>query len=125
VALPLHPRTRGRLEAMGWTPRAVTLLRPVSYIEMLLLEQRSRMILTDSGGVQKEAYFAGRPCVTLRDETEWAETLENGCNVLAGAETERIVAAVRRAHEAGPWRDLYGDGRSGEQILELLAGRLL
>jgi UDP-GlcNAc3NAcA epimerase len=120
LVLPLHPRTRKVLDAINWTPRAITMIAPVSYLEMLLLEGRARMILTDSGGVQKEAYFAKVPCLTLRDETEWVETLANGCNVLTGAETEKIVAGARNAHLAGPWTAVYGDGRAGGKTLEAL-----
>jgi UDP-GlcNAc3NAcA epimerase len=120
VVLPLHPRTRKVLDAAGWHPRAVTVTPPLSYFEMLLLEGRARLILTDSGGVQKEAYFAHVPCVTLRDETEWVETLENRCNVLAGAHTARIVEAAMKTSEAGPWTAVYGDGDAGEKMLRAL-----
>jgi len=120
VVLPLHPRTRKVLDASGWQPRAITVTSPLSYFEMLLLEGRARIILTDSGGVQKEAYFAEVPCVTLRDETEWVETLEHGCNVLAGADADRIVAAARNASHTGPWTALYGDGNSGEKMVDAL-----
>jgi len=75
VLWPLHPRTGKRLSEMRWSARSVTIIPPVSYLEMLLLEARARFILTDSGGVQKEAYFLEVPCITLRDETEWQETL--------------------------------------------------
>ncbi len=120
VVLPLHPRTRKVVEASGWQPRAITITSPLSYFEMLLLEGRAQLILTDSGGVQKEAYFAEAPCVTLREETEWVETLENGCNVLAGADTDRIVEAARNASQAGPWTAVYGDGNAGEKMIEAL-----
>jgi len=120
VVLPLHPRTRKVVEATGWQPRAITVTSPLSYFEMLLLEGRAQLILTDSGGVQKEAYFAEAPCVTLREETEWVETLENGCNVLAGADADRIVEAARNASQAGPWTAVYGDGNAGEKMIEAL-----
>jgi len=101
----------------------------VPYLDMLTLEKHCRMILTDSGGVQKEAYWFGVPCVTLRDETEWVELVEAGCNRLAGADTEAILSAVG-AFEASDAQlpadrptDLYGDGRSAEAIVSILAGR--
>ena len=122
VVLPLHPRTRKKLDARGWNPPPeLQVERPASYLEMLLLESRARFILTDSGGVQKEAYFANKPCITLREETEWEETLENGCNVLAGADRARIVACARDTASAGPWKAVYGDGAAGAKILRALA----
>jgi len=121
VVLPLHPRTAKALDALGWRPDAVTPIRPVSYLDMILLESRARFILTDSGGVQKEAYFVRVPCITLRDQTEWVETLENHCNVLAGAIAEKIVAAARDSSRAGPWTATHGDGKAGAAILEALA----
>jgi UDP-N-acetylglucosamine 2-epimerase len=92
----------------------------MSYLDMILLESRARMILTDSGGVQKEAYFAQVPCITLRDETEWVETLENQCNVLVGAHEEHIVEAATRTYSAGPWTAVYGTGHAGEAITSAL-----
>jgi len=123
VVWPIHPRTRKRLEDMGRSTGAATTIPPVSYLQMLLLEGRARFILTDSGGVQKEAYFLKVPCVTLRDETEWQETLENDCNVLAGSCEKQILAAVERTRKAGPWTVAYGDGNAGEKILNALAKR--
>jgi UDP-GlcNAc3NAcA epimerase len=120
VVLPLHPRTRKTLSAMGLTLSHVTVYRPVSYLEMLLLESRARFVITDSGGVQKEAYFARVPCITVRDETEWEETLENDCNVLTGADRTRILAAVERSTSAGPWDVVYGDGRAGSAVLRAM-----
>lgn len=123
VILAAHPRTRKALEMMHWTPRHISIVPPLPYADMLLCEKRARMILTDSGGVQKEAYFVRVPCVTLRDETEWIETLENSCNVLAGAgDSNRIVEAARQTGSAGPWGMHYGKGDAGQIIsAELIA----
>jgi UDP-GlcNAc3NAcA epimerase len=123
VVLPLHPRTKKSLANAGIQPRGVTLIHPVSYLEMLLLEGRARFILTDSGGVQKEAYFAKVPCVTLRDETEWVETLDNRCNILTGADENRIFEAVTDSTRRGPWTAPYGNGAAGRAILLELAAR--
>ena len=102
VVLPMHPRTRAALAHTDIEVEPpVRIIDPVGYLDMLVLEQHARMVLTDSGGVQKEAYLLGVPCVTLRDETEWTETIEDGWNVLAGADTERILAAARRATACG------------------------
>ncbi len=115
IILPLHPRTRkslgSELEKIGGRVRVVD---PVPYLDMLSLEQNARLILTDSGGVQKEAYWFEVPCVTLRDETEWVELVEAGCNRLAGADPERILKAVSDFEAAGATlsaespSDLYG-----------------
>jgi UDP-GlcNAc3NAcA epimerase len=123
VILPMHPRTRAAL--MGTDIEVeppVRIIEPVGYLDMLALEQAARMVLTDSGGVQKEAYLLGVPCVTLRDETEWTETLEGGWNVLAGADTERILAAARRPRPEGVPAPAFGDGHSAEVMVEALAG---
>ena len=120
VVWPVHPRTRKRLADIDCPATAVTMMEPASYFDMLLLEGRARMVLTDSGGVQKEAYFFRVPCITLRDETEWEETLENRCNVLAGAGKSAILAAASGIDRAGPWEAVYGDGKAGEAILEAL-----
>jgi len=123
VVLPLHPRTKKMLAGAGWSAQSVSVVTPVSYLEMLVLESRARFILTDSGGVQKEAYFFQKPCITMRDETEWTETLENRCNVLAGADAARILAAAQAASEAGPWLAKYGDGNAGSLIANALLER--
>jgi UDP-GlcNAc3NAcA epimerase len=120
VAMPLHPRTRKCMASAGYSVRAVQLLPPCSYLDMILLETRARFILTDSGGVQKEAYFVQVPCITLRDETEWVETLQNHCNVLAGADQETILRAVESCGSAGPWTAAFGDGAAGKRIVEIL-----
>jgi UDP-GlcNAc3NAcA epimerase len=119
VVWPVHPRTRKRLAELGLSAAAATLIDPVSFLDMLLLESRARVILTDSGGVQKEAYFFQVPCVTLRDETEWEETLQNRCNVLTGADADAIVTAAG-ADGAGPWTAHYGKGAASEAVLDAI-----
>jgi UDP-GlcNAc3NAcA epimerase len=123
VVLPLHPRTRTRLSGDFPPPAGLHLIDPVSYLDMLLLEGRARYILTDSGGVQKEAYFAEVPCITLRNETEWVETTHNGCNRLAGTDERAVAAAVAAAAEAGPWHRHYGEGDAAARILDSLDAR--
>jgi UDP-GlcNAc3NAcA epimerase len=120
VVLPLHPRTRKAAAEIGWTPAHIHVVEPLSYLEMLWMEQRARLILTDSGGVQKEAYFMKVPCITLREETEWTETLENGCNVLTGTDSEKIIAAAARAGSAGSWSTPYGSGDAGPRTVQAL-----
>ena len=103
---------------------AVVLSDPVSYLEMIALESDARLLLTDSGGVQKEAYFFGVPCVVAREETEWTELVEIGWNRLAGSETTSIVAAIRTILDedfAGkPREDFYGDGNASARIAGVL-----
>jgi UDP-N-acetylglucosamine 2-epimerase len=91
-------------------------LEPVSYLDMLALEKNARLILTDSGGVQKEAYFLSVPCVTLREETEWVETMEAGWNLLVGANEQRIVEAIRDFQPQGERPQVFGDGKASQRI---------
>jgi UDP-GlcNAc3NAcA epimerase len=122
VVLPLHPRTRLRLAAAGLLARldgAVRLAPPVGYLEFAALLLHARAVLTDSGGVQKEAYLAGVPCVTLRAETEWTETVDAGWNVLVDLDADAAVAALERPPPAAR-PPLYGDGRAGERVVEAL-----
>jgi len=98
VVFPMHPRTRQAADGTGWTPSPdVMVVEPLGYLDMVRLEASARVVLTDSGGVQKEAYWLGVPCVTMRDETEWVETLAGGRNVLAGSDPGTIVASARAA----------------------------
>jgi UDP-N-acetylglucosamine 2-epimerase (non-hydrolysing)/UDP-GlcNAc3NAcA epimerase len=119
VVLPVHPRTSARLEAAGLSLDGVITAPPLGYLEFAALIQRARAVLTDSGGVQKEAYLAGVPCITLRETTEWRETVETGWNVLVDLSREAALAALRRpVPDARP--PLYGDGRAGERVVEAL-----
>jgi UDP-GlcNAc3NAcA epimerase len=125
VVLPLHPRTRkalARLRPPAEFGPAVILTDPLPYFDMLALTARARVVLTDSGGLQKEAFFAGVPGVTLRGETEWTETVKAGRNVLAGADPLRIAAAVDKALKLGAAPDLhpYGRGKAGLTIIRTL-----
>jgi len=125
VILPLHPRTKKMISVhrLSKEARHVKLIAPVSYLNMLMLEKHARAILTDSGGVQKEAYWFGVPCVTLREETEWVETVRRGWNVLAGAETDKIIRGVKSLGGKKFLKDsmgLFGDGRTGEKIIRIM-----
>jgi UDP-GlcNAc3NAcA epimerase len=124
IVFPAHPRTRSALAKLGLSPPAnVQLIEPVGYLDMLLLEKHARLILTDSGGVQKEAYFFSVPCVTLRDETEWVETVETGWNVVVGTDPRRIAAAVQGLRPAARPPGVFGDGRASERIESLISTR--
>lgn len=123
VILPLHPRTVVCIGKYGLKFAGdVKVIQPVSYLEMLVLENNARIILTDSGGVQKETYCLGVPCITLRDETEWVETVESGWNTLAGTDKHRIINGVGRADEmqAVSPKSVYGDGDASRKIVKLL-----
>jgi UDP-GlcNAc3NAcA epimerase len=122
VVFPVHPRTRAALNAVnGALPRNVRLIDPVGYLDIARLQLGARAILTDSGGLQKEAYWSGVPCITLRDETEWTETVDAGWNVLVGADTDRIVAAVKTFAPPVARPDLYDEQRPSARMIELLA----
>jgi len=121
---PVHPRTRAALDSVHVDAGAnVRMIEPVGYLEMLVLEENAEAIVTDSGGVQKEAYFAGRPCVTLRETTEWTETVDAGWNVLVGTNSSAIAEAMRGFRPAGERPSLYGDGHASERVVEALESR--
>lgn len=128
VILPLHPRTRGRLAEMGnpqCTVHNLQCVDPVGYLDMLALEQGAELILTDSGGVQKEAYFFAVPCVTLRPETEWVETVAAGWNRLAWGDADKVIEATRKPWPIEAPPPLFGDGHAAERIAALLDAPLL
>jgi UDP-N-acetylglucosamine 2-epimerase len=121
IVFPAHPRTQKAIRAQArYVPPNVRLAEPVGYLDMLQLERQARAILTDSGGVQKEAYFFGVPCITLREETEWVETVQIGWNRLVGADRDEIVAAVRDMRVPIERPPLFGDGHAAEKIVSLL-----
>lgn len=119
VILPIHPRTRN---VMGEVAENVRVVEPVGYLEMLVLEKNAEVIVTDSGGVQKEAYFAGRPCVTVRNTTEWTETVDVGWNMLTGSDSRAIAGAMRSFRPTSARPSLFGDGHAAERVVEALSG---
>jgi UDP-N-acetylglucosamine 2-epimerase len=123
IVLPLHPRARKAIAAAGLLlPRHVRVIEPVGYLDMLALTSRARLVLTDSGGLQKEAYWLSVPCLTLRDETEWVETVAAGWNRLVGADSERILDGVRTFAPPAAHPPLYGEGRAASRCVALLSG---
>ncbi|WP_352337699.1 UDP-N-acetylglucosamine 2-epimerase (non-hydrolyzing) [Psychrobacter sp. 16-MNA-CIBAN-0192] len=121
VVLPLHPRTRNLIAEQGLT-LDVYLIDPVGYLEMIWLLQRTGLVLTDSGGVQKEAFFFGKACVTMRDQTEWVELIEVGANELVGADTHAIIDAATRnlGRTVEDKHSLYGGSVAAKRIVEQL-----
>jgi UDP-GlcNAc3NAcA epimerase len=119
---PIHPRTRHMLSDYGIDLTAIPNLKiidPVGYLDMLKLEANAKKIVTDSGGVQKEAYFMKVPCVTMREQTEWVETLENEANILVGTDVEQIISAVNKVVKPD-YLDVFGDGHASDKLVEIL-----
>ncbi len=121
IVFPTHPRTRAVISGLG---SHVQLTEPLGYLDLAALAQQARVILTDSGGLQKEAYWYGVPCVTLRPSTEWIDTVEIGANVLVDDDPDSIEAAVANASIPEERPQLYGDGRASERIATALASSL-
>ena len=122
VVFPAHPRTRAALAEQGIDlPAHVRLLPPVGYVDFAALASQARLVLTDSGGVQKEAYWYEVPCVTLRENTEWIETVEAGWNVLVGSDPDALASAVSRFEPPATHPPLYGDGRAAARIADLVS----
>jgi len=122
VVLPLHPRTRKILAENNITSPNVVITEPVGYFEMLSLLKGCKMVATDSGGLQKEAYFFEKTCLTLRDETEWVELVQAGCNILVGSDYEKIIQGQKQLLKQNTnfKSNLYGNGKAGEFISESL-----
>ncbi len=118
IVIPLHPRTKNLISGISYSDN-VKIISPVGYLEMILLLKNSRKVLTDSGGLQKEAYFLKKPCITLRDETEWIETLEGNWNFIVGANKNLILEKVG-VNNFGKQSDAFGDGKAGEKIAKHL-----
>jgi UDP-N-acetylglucosamine 2-epimerase len=124
AVFPVHPRTRARLEAAGLLERlerAVKVTPPIGYLDFLKLASHAKAVLTDSGGVQKEAYLLGTPCVTLRDTTEWVETVELGWNTLVDLDVDAAIQAIERGVTSTEHPELYGGGHAADRICDVLA----
>jgi UDP-N-acetylglucosamine 2-epimerase len=121
VVLPAHPRTRATLGEVGDLPPNIEILSPLGYLDMAALVSQARVLVTDSGGLQKEAYWYGVPCVTARPSTEWKDTVELGANVLVDADPEKLATAVASAQMPADLPPLYGDGHAAERVVASLA----
>jgi len=121
IVLPIHPRTKKYIEEYGLKlGENIICIEPIGYLDMISLESNSCKIVTDSGGVQKEAYFMNKPCITMRDETEWVETVNVGWNTIVGTDKEKIVEAINNFEAPKDKQDIFGDGHASEKILESL-----
>ncbi|MDR0794574.1 MAG: UDP-N-acetylglucosamine 2-epimerase (non-hydrolyzing) [Tannerella sp.] len=125
VVLPLHPRTKKQLHTWqlftsNETEKSFRFIEPVGYLDMIMLEKHAKTILTDSGGIQKEAYFHRTPCITLRDETEWVETITTGWNQLAGYRFENILDCLVNNVQPTGFIEEYGDGHAADKIIQIL-----
>lgn len=120
VVMPMHPRTKKRLEEFDTIiPKNILIIEPLGYLDITVLVQHAAIVATDSGGLQKEACFHKTPCITLRDETEWVELCDCGANILTGADEARIAAAIQQSLTTGAAvfsKPLYGNGDAGELI---------
>jgi UDP-N-acetylglucosamine 2-epimerase len=127
VIFPVHPRTRNKLYEFGIdqdieNPNSnLQLINPVGYLDMLVLEKNAQLIMTDSGGIQKEAFFFKVPCITLRPETEWLETVDYGWNILTGADSAKIVQTATGTSWPSESENLFGDGNAAEKIVSILS----
>ena len=122
IVLPLHPRTKNKLKEFDLTNllecENIKISDPIGYLDMLILEKNAEKILTDSGGVQKEAYFMNTPCITLRTETEWVETVDSGWNVIVNTDIDKISEAINNNNIPLNHPDFYGDGQASKKIVE-------
>jgi len=121
VIIPVHPRTKKILQAGDYDTDNLTIIDPVGYLNMVWLIDHCELVMTDSGGLQKEAFFFNKPCITMRDETEWVELIESNCNILAGADKNKILEAYRSHTFSKKFNaDLYGAGEASGRIVKIL-----
>jgi UDP-N-acetylglucosamine 2-epimerase len=121
LVFPVHPRTAKMIASFGLEiPTNVRAIDPVGYLDMLMLEKNAECILTDSGGIQKEAYLFGVRCITMRDETEWTETVKAGWNCLTGANRSKIMGCFNDFHPSGVRPEIYGNGHAADKIIDVL-----
>jgi UDP-GlcNAc3NAcA epimerase len=120
VVVPIHPRTAKLISGKMTIGNNIRIIEPMGYLEMLKLTMGAHKVITDSGGLQKEAYFLGRPCITIRTETEWVETLHDGWNVITGSNPERILKAVTAPPPTANRGNQFGDGKAAEKIANYL-----
>lgn len=121
IVFPIHPRTKKVIHKQGYNFKSnVIIIEPVGYMDMIQLEQSAKLIITDSGGIQKESYWLGIPCITLREETEWIETVSVGWNVLTGADPKTIIRAIISINPPQERPPLYGNGRAAKKIVKIL-----
>jgi len=121
IILPLHPRTANILEREGMHADNVKIIEPVGYLEMVYLLEHCKLVMTDSGGLQKEAFFFKKPCITLRDETEWVELVSNGFNTIVGADKSKILEAFKnQKYNLNFDINLYGNGAASGNIIKAL-----
>lgn len=123
IVLPIHPRTRKIIAKTILIPENVHIINPVGYLQMLYLTMHAGKVLTDSGGLQKEAYFLGKQCITLRTETEWVETLHDNWNTITGTDPEKILEAIRSDAPSSSQNSSFGNGKAAEAIVEKLKSR--
>lgn len=125
IVLPLHPRTQKYLQAYGIRlAEHIHVIDPLGYLDIVMLESAAKKIVTDSGGIQKEAFFLGVPCITLREETEWVETVENGWNVLVGSDGQKIVGAIMGFNPVEERSDYFGKGNAAAEIAAIIRNTL-
>lgn len=121
IVLPIHPRTQKYLADYNMTVKDhIKVIEPVGYLDMVRLESGSKKIVTDSGGVQKEAFFLAKPCITMRDETEWVETVDNGWNIIVGADASKIQNAIEKFDPTQDRKNYFGDGTASLQMVKLI-----
>ena len=121
IILPLHPRTKKIIEDSSFNIQNINIIEPVGYLEMVYMLNRCKLVMTDSGGLQKEAFFFKKPCLTMRDETEWIELIENNFNTLVGAQKDEIINAYKEQNYQLNYNiDLYGGGTAAKKIIEEL-----